>query len=400
MTKKIIIILIIVAISFAGTRNIMPNRREMNQVEIVRIMGIDRTADGRVEVTLVRNYANTELGGAIGETEEGADGEENQAGGGEEAASAADPPSSANTISRIGETVSSAISNLRRGMEREVLTSHIEYILIGEDAVKSDIAGFMDFLSRDIDARLSAGIYVVKDSSAKDFLNSMPEGFILADKLSNFGRNSGVSAISSEITLADFLRKLTSGSGDGIIPTVSISEQDEQMSVTLGGYAIIANEKFAGFMDENAAGGFNLITETSSAGGIALQYRDNYVSIQVSDFRTRVTFDFQDSELRAINIITVVDANVNERHGRVDLTSREVVAELEMLASQHFKQQMSSAIELSQNYRSDFLGFGEMIRLRHPYRWERLQSNWRTTLATISINIIVNTQIAQAYSIL
>jgi len=404
MTKKIILILIIVAITFAGARNIMPNRREMNQVEIVRIMGIDAAANDRVEVTLVRNYANTEIGGAVAdENGEESDGEADS--GGEEATAAesgaaGDPPNAANTISRTGVTVSAAISQIRRGMEREMLGSHVEYILIGEDAAKTDILKFMDYLSRNVDVRFSARIFVVQGSSAKDFLNRLPEGFILADKLSNFGRNSGVSSISTEKTLADFFRKLTCEFGDGIIPTVSLVERDGQASVELGGYAIIANGNFTGFMDDVAAAGYNLVTMSAPAGTVNISYNDSYVSVRIADFRSRVTFDFNGSNLRRINIATDISASVNEAHSRVDLTSPQVVLELESLASEQFKEQISSAIALSQTQKSDFLEFGDMLRIRHPHRWERLHENWRETLASVPIDVVVNTEISRMQNIL
>ena len=66
MTKRIILIIISLTICFIGAPNVMPNKSEMSQLEIVRVMGIDRTADGNVEITWMRNYSNTESGGGIG----------------------------------------------------------------------------------------------------------------------------------------------------------------------------------------------------------------------------------------------------------------------------------------------------------------------------------------------
>ncbi|MCL2837899.1 MAG: Ger(x)C family spore germination protein [Oscillospiraceae bacterium] len=397
MTKRIILIIISLAVCFVGVPRVMPNQREMSQLEIVRVMGIDRTASGSVEVTWVRNYSNTE-GGGIEPMEEEAGGEEGGAeGAAAEGAAGGDPPSNedaGNTISRTGPTVARAIAEIRRSMEREVLSSHISYILIGEDAVKYDVLKYMDYLARDSGARLSARIYFVRGSSAKDLLNTLPENFMLADKLSNFGKYSGVSAISRETTLADFFRNIHSESGDMLVPNVQLVAQNGQQSMALGGYAIIADRRFAGFVDIDQAAGYNLIRQNEHAGEIDVRHEESYVSIRVTDFNTRIGFNFDENTLLGITISTDISANVNEAQRNL---SRASVEEVERLAKLRFTSQIESVIGLSQRYRSDFLGLGERLRMRHPYRWERLRENWRETLATLPIHVVVNVDLSEIY---
>ena len=392
MTKRIILILISLVIAFAGVGNVMPARREMNQLEVVRIMGIDRTSDGEVEVTLVRNYANSEVNGGVGGEEEGGEDEEDaeQGEGAETAAGAAGPPG--NTISRRGATVSGALNEIRRAMEREVLGSHIQFILIGEDAARKDILAVTDFLSRDMDARLSAKVFFVEGGSARELLEQLPPEFILADKLSNFGRHSGVSNISKELTLADFFRKLSSESGDVLVPNVRLSSLNGSAVAELGGYTIVANRRFAGIMDERAAAGYNLIARQDSAGyvDVRLSASERYASVRITDFRTRVQFEFEDDELRRIRVATEIRGNVNEAQVSVD---SEVLREIEMLVAAKFYGQMRAAIELSQRYESDFLEFGERLRMRHPVRWERIRADLRGILAAVDVSVTVEVEI-------
>ena len=392
MTKKLILIGISLIIAFAGARNVMPTRREMNQLEIVRIMGVDKTDNGNIEVTWVRNYSNTEGGGAEPiDEEDGGESEDDDGAEGTEVA-AADP---GNTISRTGPTVSAAINEIRRAMEREVLASHIEYILIGESAAREDIFKFLDYLSRDSDARLSARVYFVQDGSARELLTQLPPNFALADKLQNVGRNSGASAISTEMTLADFFRKLSSDSGDGLVPNVKLTEAGGQTAAELGGYTVVANRKFAGLMGATAAAGNNLIQQNSPIGYINLRHDESerHISVRISDFNTRINFDFDGWELERIRITTNARGTVSEAQIHA------YTYELERIANMLFREQIAEAVELSRRYQSDFLGFGERLRLQHPYRWSRIQPDWREFLATVQIYVVVNTEIEQTHSI-
>ena len=390
--KKIILILISVIIAFVGVPNIMPTRVEMNHIEIVRIMGIDRADDGNVQVTWVRNYANNEGGGGIGAMEEAGNGEEGGEAGVAESAAVADPPS--NTISRTSPTVAGAIAELRRAMEREVPSGHIEFILIGESAVQHDILKYIDYLSRDTDARLSAKVYFVREGSANELLNSIPPDFILTEKLSNLSRNSGASVISSEKTLADFLRKISSDLGDGIVPNVQLVEVNGQKIVRFSGYTIIENRRFAGYMGTSAARGYNLIRQNSPGGYMNIRYHDNYASLRINNFNTRINFIFDGNHLERVQITTNIDAKLSE----AQTIQNASITELESLTTSHIREQIGNAVYLSQQYRSDFLNLSEQIRLRHPYRWAQIRENWRETLAITPIEVVVTTNIVPTHS--
>jgi len=173
---------------------------------------------------------------------------------------------------------------------------------------------------------------------------------------------------------------------------VRLSSLNGSAVAELGGYTIVANRRFAGIMDERAAAGYNLIARQDSAGyvDVRLSASERYASVRITDFRTRVQFEFEDDELRRIRVATEIRGNVNEAQVSVD---SEVLREIEMLVAAKFYGQMRAAIELSQRYESDFLEFGERLRMRHPVRWERIRADLRGILAAVDVSVTVEVEI-------
>jgi len=169
------------------------DRKELNEIALIRAIGIDRTEDGQVEVTLLQ---------AIPQRAE-------DAGGGEKTGG------TQRVLSARSINIPEAKAKLQQKLGREIFTGHQEVVVFGERMARTGIREALDYMARQPQVRLDAVVFV--SDSPKEIFTTIPLAEITAsESLYKLARVEGY----TEITVMRVLREVTGDAKSTVIPVV------------------------------------------------------------------------------------------------------------------------------------------------------------------------------------
>lgn len=214
-----------------GNGAFFPPSREIEDMSLVRVLGID-LEDGNIKIT------GLTAGGASSESA---------------------------AFSGSGATLSEAVGLLSRlPAGKNAVFSHVESVLIGEKAAGRVIPETLDFISRSNELRLGTRLFIVRGDTAAGLIED--SGGELGDLLSLLGENSpylGVFAFTAGECSAALKR-----SGACLIECVKYDE-----NVAPCGFAAIRDGKLALFLEERASEGAAIIMNRLQGGEVSLSGR-------------------------------------------------------------------------------------------------------------------------------
>ena len=177
---RVILIILLVFVLIQWNKKLLPNRIEITDLELVRVIGLDNETKNNAQITFVRNKLNPSKSNSSEDSSDPSGSKENSSSNDKSNQDA----SLAITIE--GKTFNEIFRKAQTYTEKEIPGGHIDYFLIGEKTATSDIIETTDFIAGDSELRFSGRVYIVKGSSAKDFLDkTVGLDYKLADKLDN-----------------------------------------------------------------------------------------------------------------------------------------------------------------------------------------------------------------------
>ncbi|MBE3519385.1 MAG: Ger(x)C family spore germination protein [Firmicutes bacterium] len=250
------IIIFITAFS-ASTLTGCWNRRELDTLGFVTALGVDRTGESKIEITV-----HVAKPFAIARATE----------------SSVSPEKAFWVVSSTGSTAFEAIRNLLLQSPRRPFYAHNRFIVIGEECARAGVGDILDLFARDGEARRLARVEVVKGSTARQFLEQVE--FELERLPSEGGQGisryvqEGVSAEPVDCTLNSFLRCLEA---EGVEPVAvrveavpkmpaapgsvgDLLRDQVKISSKHGGAAVFKGDKLVGWLDERETRGVNWVT--------------------------------------------------------------------------------------------------------------------------------------------
>lgn len=215
-------------LTLAGCGGVYSNYREIEQLQLVRALGIDRCAEGFM---LTVASAKSPEGG--------------------------EPP----LISASGASIGEAIEkmNVYSG-GRELFIAHVEHILIGEDAASGGIGEILGYVQRSTLMRMSTGLYIVRASTAQSVMTAAAEaGFSIGEALSALEHSSAESGLTGHTSCLDASRFLTQR-GACLVGALCLADAGGHLSpvpeggiLAPAGFAILGGSSLAGYIEpENA----------------------------------------------------------------------------------------------------------------------------------------------------
>lgn len=367
--------------------NFLPASNELDQFEIVQVVGIDKSAEdpSQVEVTFIIQTKTQSSG-------KGSQGS-----------------AVITVMSSTGPTVFDAARRLKASCDKIIYFGQVDYFLIGEEAAREDFSKFYDLVQRGPEIRLSAKIYLIRDTSAKEFLEvtSSGEKFI-ADRLEGLKTDIDLLSNTSEATVIDVTSMLDQRTSATIIPALRSVDTENKKStgqlpekdIQIGGYAVIKDFKLVGFLDADIARGYNFLTgRVSSCPVNVTDSTGAYVSLELIRSNTEVKAQFDGDTLAGVTYRIHAFSNIEEQHSRANIYTDRELEELADKQSAVLREAMVRVIEASQEFQVDCTGLGQAVSLHHPFRWDKLRDSWAQIYPGLKIEIEVESEIARSYDI-
>ncbi len=378
MKRAAMTVIAALLVAFAGNEpdRLMPRKTEINLIQPAVIIGIDATGDAQepAEVTLLLS----ELAEASGDQ---------QGGGG-----------SFQIMSAKGQTVAASADEIAKTSFKEIPASCLEYYLIGEDAVKSSLPFYMDYLSKDNELRLTSKLYFLDGDSAKSAIDIVSKEKS-TDIFQIFGVNSGVAGRSSSMAFIEYLKLNCEGIAFAV-PTVRITNLDGEDRILPEGYAIVEAGQYRRTIRGAQARGYNLITNRPTHSLIDIDAGGGRrASVVLEQANTAIRFRFEGERLAEVVLRTHFTTDALDAGALGDLRTSALRRETERKQTDIVQDELTRTVALAKEMNCDFLGIGQQLRLRHPYAWARLEENWAETLAEVPVRIEVSSRLQRTFDV-
>lgn len=396
-----LLIIICMLLSLSGCSGIYSNFRELERLLVIQTMGIDFAEEG-VGISL-----------ASGAKSDG---------------------SSPVRLFSTGVSVTSAVAHiLSYSQEQELFLSHTSHVVLGEEAAKNGINGYLSYICRSPNLRTDIPLYIVKGGTAQEAVMQVGDGskgisevleavranvdergdskaFSASDLLRDLERNGSglVCAIECSPSIQEGGTKQEGGSGsssgtdsaespDSTGDSGSGEEKQEKQALTAAavGYGVIRGDRLCAYIDKEQAIGVGLLLNIVGISNIVV--KDRYatpVTLELDQGSSVIKPVWaEDGSLEMLDIQIKAAANIAEiggggHFGEPDYEDY-LTAQLETAVSER----VSSVIQLSKTLQADFLGLGNIVEMDDAEKYRALGGDFASLLPGLTVRISVSGQI-------
>lgn len=301
--------------------------------------------------------------------------------------------SEANTVvlSGEGKSISEAYMNLNSKNPKIPYISHLEVIIISEDAAKKGVVKMLDFLMRNPESRKEFFVVLSKGTSASSILETLSplESFPSQNVAKNITSNKDDQ---STIIIEDYSDFVSNVLKDGINPVLSGVEIEGQTdeakkqeslesstpsaNIKINTLGIFKDDKLIGWANEKETIGINIINNEANSVSLNSKCDNEYMASTLTNIGTESKIIF-DEKIPKIKLNVKATGALVEINCKRNLEETSVIDELKEKFENSLKDMLQNSIELAQKkYKSDIFGFGNKIYKQDFKKWNQIKSNW------------------------
>lgn len=330
----------------------LPQPREMGDMALLRTVGIDGALGG-VAMTV-----------STGQQAKGIQGEQQ----------------AAMSLAVEGSSLSDAALGAQRRSDQYIFFGYVDQLLLGETA---DLTSVLNWFATDEELSLGAQIWMVQDSTAREAVESGGEKGVDA-RLSTLRTDStmGVAPMSrtaEEVYIALLER------GCAFLPALKIVGEE----LSAGSYAVLTQQGLAGYLEEEAARGLELLAEKPMADILEVRLANHRVSLRITEAQVDCDPIFEGDTLTKLALTCRVRSEIAQQERTLSERERVLV---QRAAEQQILQYITSTLDALRGWRADCIGLSSRVALAAPWHWNALSSSWPDWFA--QVDIAANTEVA------
>jgi spore germination protein KC len=328
------------------------DRKELNEIALIRAVGIDRTEDGKIEVTILQAIpmrAGTEGGGGGG-----------GGGGGKQQI----------VLSAQGITIPEAKAKLQEKMGRRIFTGHQEVVVLGKRLAQTGIQEALDFFARFPGFRKDAFLFVSENSPKEIFETVAPGEPTATETLYKMVRLERAVDIT-------FMRVLQEVSGDAKAASIPVVMKVNDTTLALDGAAVFRGDKMVDHLDRKAEEGLLWIRNeyTRRTVNTRLKGERGYISMEVTRSETELIPKIEGKKPRILLKVTATDELVFNGT-RLSLYHPSNVDRIARAMERTVRDRLRWTVKRVQKARVDVLGFAGAFHREYPEEWAKMKDRW------------------------
>lgn len=290
-----------------------------------------------------------------------------------------------------GDAVFEAVRNMIKLSAKKLYWSHATSIIISESVARESILPVLDWVVRDIEPRLGMNVYISKENSAKELLDSESiatvirsyELTIMADK------NKDLIEIPM-IEVHELLNKLAAPMTHPVIPAIEVVSNQGKATNLLSGTAVFNKDKLAGYLNVDDMLPYLFLTNNVNGGLLEVKSNDDLketIVLEIFRSKTKITPKYTGNSVDfAIDIKT--DVTIGEMDTPRDFISKSGRTELKKLAEESLKKDLENIFrKVQREFGLDIFGFGDIVRQKDPDTWKAIEKDWNSIFEEIDITI-------------
>jgi spore germination protein KC len=350
------------------------NRRELNTLAIVQAIGVDRTDDGQISVSL-QILKPSAIKTSTSEKGSGS--------------------SSVWVVTSTGETVFDAIRDASLQTDRKAFFSHNTVYVLSEELARSGLSDELDLFNRDSEFRKLPFVFISKRKAEEIIRSNYEQEKIPGQAIEKLAKVTFAASKVPKIQFIDLLKNLASKTNDSIVPGIDLIQRDNRESLKLEGTAILKRDKMVGWFNAMETRGVLWILGNVGSGIIVVPTpgdESKKSGIEIIRTTTRIVPEISNGNL----IVTVdihADGNLGEQMGNSDLVQPQPFKELEKRMASEIEDEINSAVDKAQKWNVDIFKFGTEFHRKYPKEWPELEKNWSSEFPKIHVNVVVDTEL-------
>lgn len=307
-----------------------------------------------------------------------------------------------------GSSISAAYTDLNSKISKIPYISHLEVLIISEDAAKKGVMNIIDFLMRNPESRKEFYVLLSKETSAKSILETLTplESFPSQSIANNLLSNKTIQSTVVVEEFSDFVSKLIE---EGINPVLSgaiiegsIEEGKDQSSlesstpsaiVNINSTGIFKDDKLLGWASHNDSIGINILTNEVESILLESKCDEQYMAATLTNIEVNTGFKFE-NDIPKIKISVDAEGALVEINCKKNLEETSTIKDLGSLFEESLKIMLDNSINLAQSqYKSDIFGYGNMIYKSNWPKWKLIKDSWETEVFP-NLDFEINTHIS------
>lgn len=394
MNKVRVLIVIVIGVILIGWGSkIIPSQAEITDIGVFQVLGIDSGKNGDVSLSACIESTGKESGG----DKKGEEGKSDEV-----------------IITSHGESYNECANGLGNYSDKIFIGGHVKNIILGEDICHDNFVRAIDYLSKASEIRLNSNIFIAKGQSAKEFMTgSLSPEYKLSDKITNVNIIDEVFTSEENTLVADTMEMLLTEDKSGVVQAIESidsnakgsrefilenSEEDRKI-IQFAGYALIKDAKLATYLDIDASNGYDFIKNNHPKSNIHLDMDGDIVGINFNRSKSKVDFLFDGDKLKEINIKTKVSCEVQQSSNGNNVFGDNSDRTTKLVADV-VKSKIEKALYVAKSYDVDYINFGDMLKMKHPYRWNKIKDDWKNIFRDVNISVNVEAVLEGSHNVL
>ncbi|MZQ81333.1 Ger(x)C family spore germination protein [Paenibacillus sp. 5J-6] len=298
----------------------------------------------------------------------------------------------------IGKDAFDGLFDMQLKLSRRITRGHRHNIYIGEKMAMSGISNLLDSVTRDPDSRFRSDIWVVKGTTALEFMQmSFPLEKMPAIALSKLREIIGKRVGNSVLEI--LIEENVEGSGP-TLPAVEIIYDSKLRKKTLHVYGrAVLNRKqqLAGYYNAmESAYRLWVVGETKRMPiSVSMSNQKGTFSVEVQRTTCKVLTEVDDGRVE-IDVNLKGNAIVQESNTALDLRNDDHLLTYETELNNHVETAILDVIQKAQKqFKVDVFHFGKAVSRQHPEKWEELNSQWEQAFSNAKITVHSHVKIKQ-----
>ena len=349
------------------------NNRDLAEISISTALGIDKTEDGKIMVSVQIVKPS-----ALRVGKEGVNGEKK----------------GFVVVSNTADTVFGALREMLSKVNKKIFYSSSQVIVIGESMAREGVCDYIDFILRDHETPFKSLVAVAKGITAKEVLEHGYEltnvpGAFLRDTLNNVGDRG----FSKKVMLIEVARELATQGKELSIGTIL----KEGGTTVTEGIAVFAEGKMVGLLDKYESRGFMFAQGLVKSTIIEIQdskQPEKLVAVEIQKTSATKKVELGSDNKPKFTLNVYVYGTIGEQHIYTD-SENEFINSITEKCNIKIKNEIQKSIEKTQKeYASDIFGFGQKVFDKYPDYWISVRDEWNSKIYTkLEVNVVVNTKL-------
>ncbi|MCM3786118.1 Ger(x)C family spore germination protein [Neobacillus mesonae] len=282
--------------------------------------------------------------------------------------------------SSVSETIRGVTLKEQTSTSRKLYFSHRRSLLLGEAFAREGIAEALDSIGRLPENRLSA-LPVITEGNAYEVLNGEPT---IEQYPGEVVRELVFSYLKKPWTLKTVVNLMLEDGIDPIMPMVETVESvppkidKPRRNIGISGLAVFRGDKLVGIIKKQDTHGILLTMDQARTLElpVSVPRGQGKIFFAIRENNSKITPIIKGENDITFRIYTGASMSITTNESNFDTNAEHNIVELEQKMNEYMKGKIISDLKRLQQYNSDVLGLGRILKTENPAVWAKLKDHW------------------------